>query len=154
MKCPFCSSPDSRVIDSRTINDGSTVRRRRECSSCEKRFTTYEKIEEIPLMVIKKDGSREVFDNTKLMAGIMKACEKRPISMDTMQTVTDEIEKELRNTLEMEVTSQAIGQLVMEKLKAIDQVAYVRFASVYREFKDVNDFVQELEKLFLHEKEK
>ncbi len=154
MKCPFCSSPDSRVIDSRTINDGSTVRRRRECSSCEKRFTTYEKIEEIPLMVIKKDGSREVFDNTKLMAGIMKACEKRPISMDTMQTITDEIEKELRNTLEMEVTSQAIGQLVMEKLKAVDQVAYVRFASVYREFKDVNDFVQELEKLFLHEKEK
>jgi len=154
MKCPFCSSPDSRVIDSRTINDGSTVRRRRECSSCEKRFTTYEKIEAIPLMVIKKDGSREVFDNTKLMAGIMKACEKRPISMDTMQNVTDEIEKELRNTLEMEVTSQAIGQLVMEKLKAIDQVAYVRFASVYREFKDVNDFVQELEKLFLHEKEK
>lgn len=147
MRCPFCGFLDSKVLDSRPADDGNVIRRRRECSECAKRFTTYEKIDEIPLVVVKKDGSREVFDRTKILGGIIKACEKRSISLTEMEHTADEIEKDLRNTMESEVTSQHIGEIVMDKLRQVDQVAYVRFASVYRQFKDVSNFIQELEKL-------
>ena len=147
MRCPFCGFLDSKVLDSRPADEGNAIRRRRECIECAKRFTTYEKIDEIPLVVVKKDGSREVFDRTKILGGIIKACEKRAISLTEMEHTADEIEKELRNTMDLEVTSQHIGEIVMDKLRAVDQVAYVRFASVYRQFKDVSNFIQELEKL-------
>ena len=147
MKCPFCSFEESKVIDSRPTDEGQRIRRRRECLSCGKRFTTYEIIESLPIIVIKKDKSRETFNRDKLMTGLLRACEKRPVSIDTLDNMIDEIETTLQNSLDREVSSEKIGQLVMEKLKKIDEVAYVRFASVYRQFKDINTFVRELNKL-------
>lgn len=150
MKCRYCLGTESKVVDSRPTDDGTSIRRRRECISCGKRFTTYEKIEEIPIMVVKKDGSREAFDSTKILAGIRKACEKRPVSAAEQDKLVDEVVREVFNTLEQEVTSTYIGELVMKGLKQLDEVAYVRFASVYRQFKDINTFMAEL-KLLLEE---
>ena len=147
MKCPFCSFEESKVIDSRPTDEGQRIRRRRECLSCGKRFTTYEIIESLPIIVIKKDKSRETFNRDKLMTGLLRACEKRPVSIDTLDNMIDEIDTTLQNSLDREVSSEKIGQLVMEKLKKIDEVAYVRFASVYRQFKDINTFMRELNKL-------
>ena len=147
MKCPYCGEQDSKVIDSRHSEDGSSIRRRRECDGCGKRFTTYEKIEQMILMVIKKDGSREAFDRNKIMNGIIKACEKRPVPMAEIEKVVDDIERGLNNMMEKEVESTFIGELIMERLRKLDEVAYVRFASVYREFKDVNTFMDELKKV-------
>ncbi len=147
MKCPFCGYSESRVIDSRPAEEGTTIRRRRECLSCQKRFTTYEIMERVPLVVIKKDGSRQTFDKVKILNGLLRACEKRPVALADMNKVTDEIEQELQNSLEREIDSTAIGELVMKKLKELDEVAYVRFASVYRQFKDLNTFMDELTKL-------
>ena len=147
MKCPFCSFEESKVIASRPTDEGQRIRRRRECLSCGKRFTTYEIIESLPIIVIKKDKSRETFNRDKLMTGLLRACEKRPVSIDTLDNMIDEIETTLQNSLDREVSSEKIGQLVMEKLKKIDEVAYVRFASVYRQFKDINTFMRELNKL-------
>ena len=147
MKCPFCGSLDSRVLDSRPTDEGSAIRRRRECGSCAKRFTTYEKIETLPLFVIKKDGRRESFDRNKIMAGLLRACEKRPIAIKELDKLVQDIEKSIYGSMEQEITSQKIGQMVMERLKDLDEVAYVRFASVYRQFKDVNNFIDELEKM-------
>ena len=147
MQCPFCSFEESKVIDSRPTDEGQRIRRRRECLSCGKRFTTYEIIESLPIIVIKKDKSRETFNRDKLMTGLLRACEKRPVSIDTLDNMIDEIETTLQNSLDREVSSEKIGQLVMEKLKKIDEVAYVRFASVYRQFKDINTFMRELNKL-------
>lgn len=147
MKCPYCEYLESKVIDSRPTDEGQAIRRRRECISCGKRFTTYEKIEEIPLIIVKRDGNRQSYDRNKLLNGIIKSCEKRPVSMTTIESIVDEIERSLSNSLEKEITSVAIGEMVMNKLKTIDEVAYVRFASVYRQFKDVNSFMDELKKL-------
>ena len=147
MKCPFCGFEESKVIDSRPTDEGQRIRRRRECLSCGKRFTTYEIIESLPIIVIKKDKSRETFNRDKLMTGLLRACEKRPVSIDMLDNMIDEIETVLQNSLDREVSSEKIGELVMEKLKVIDEVAYVRFASVYRQFKDINTFMQELNKL-------
>ena len=146
MKCPFCDSADTKVIDSRPTEEGHAIRRRRGCDKCGKRFTTYEKVEENLLMVAKKDSRREVFDRSKVLNGIVKACEKRPVSMAQMEAMVDEIEKKLNNLMEKEVSSDYIGELVMEELKKVDEVAYVRFASVYRQFTDVNTFIREIEK--------
>ena len=154
MRCPFCEHDDTKVIDSRHTEDGHAIRRRRECVSCGKRFTTYEKIEQMILMVIKKDGSREAFDRNKIMNGIIKACEKRPVPMAEIEKVVDEIERGLNNMMEKEVESTFIGELIMESLRKLDEVAYVRFASVYRQFTDVNTFVAEIEKLLTAQKEK
>lgn len=147
MKCPFCNNDDTKVIDSRPIEEGHAIRRRRGCDNCGKRFTTYEKVEETILMVAKKDSRREVFDRSKVLNGIVKACEKRPVSMARIEEMADDIEKSLNNLMEKEVTSDYIGELVMEQLKKVDEVAYVRFASVYRQFTDVNTFIKEIEKL-------
>ena len=147
MKCPFCGFEESKVIDSRPTDEGQRIRRRRECLKCGKRFTTYEIIESLPIIVIKKDKSRETFNRDKLMTGLLRACEKRPVSIDTLDNMIDEIETVLQNSLDREVSSEKIGELVMEKLKKIDEVAYVRFASVYRQFKDINTFMHELNKL-------
>jgi transcriptional repressor NrdR len=147
MKCPFCGSAESKVIDSRPTDEGTIIRRRRECIECEKRFTTYEKIESIPLRVIKKDKSREMFDSQKLLNGIMRACEKRPVTMEQLQNIVDEIENDIFSTLDKEISTKEIGQKVMDALKKIDEVAYVRFASVYRQFKDIDTFMQELSAL-------
>ncbi len=147
MKCPFCGYEESKVIDSRPTDEGERIRRRRECLKCTKRFTTYELIESLPIIVIKKDGSREVFDRQKLMTGMLRACEKRPVSIETLDHIIDNIETVIQNNLDREVNSDKIGQLVMEQLKDIDEVAYVRFASVYRQFKDINTFMDELNKL-------
>ena len=144
MKCPFCGYEESKVIDSRPTDEGERIRRRRECLKCGKRFTTYEIIESVPILVIKKDKSREVFDRNKLLNGMMRACEKRPVAMDTLEKAVDEIEATLQNSLDREVTSMRIGELAMDKLKDIDEVAYVRFASVYRHFRDINAFMDEL----------
>lgn len=144
MKCPFCGFEESKVIDSRPTDEGERIRRRRECIKCTKRFTTYEIIESVPILVVKKDKSREAFDSQKLMNGMLRACEKRPVSMETIENAVSEIETTLQNSLDREVTSVRVGELVMEKLKAIDEVAYVRFASVYKQFKDVNAFMEEL----------
>ena len=154
MKCPFCENPDTKVIDSRQTDDGHAIRRRRECENCKKRFTTYEKVEEMILMVIKKDGSREAFDRNKIFSGIRKACEKRPVPVAKMEEVVDEIERGLNNMMEKEVESAFIGELIMEKLRDLDEVAYVRFASVYRQFTDINTFVSEIEKLLTSKKGK
>ena len=154
MRCPFCEHDDTKVIDSRHTEDGHAIRRRRECDSCGKRFTTYEKIEQMILMVIKKDGSREAFDRNKIMNGIIKACEKRPVPMAEIEKVVDEIERGLNNMIEKEVESTFIGELIMESLRKLDEVAYVRLASVYRQFTDVNTFVAEIEKLLTAQKEK
>lgn len=147
MRCPFCENIDTRVIDSRPTEEGHAIRRRRECDNCNKRFTTYEKVEEMMFMVIKKDGSREAFDRNKVLNGIIKACEKRPVSMASIEKIVDDIERGLNNMMEKEVESHLIGEVIMEHLKELDEVAYVRFASVYRQFKDVNTFIAEIEKL-------
>ncbi|MEA4814891.1 MAG: transcriptional regulator NrdR [Oscillospiraceae bacterium] len=147
MKCPFCGYKESKVMDSRPTEEGSSIRRRRECLKCGKRFTTYETVESMPLVVVKKDGSRQSFERRKVLNGMLRACEKRPVSMETLERLTDEIEQELQNSLEREINTEHIGELVMEKLKAVDEVAYVRFASVYRQFKDINTFMTELNKL-------
>ncbi|MBQ8304317.1 MAG: transcriptional regulator NrdR [Clostridia bacterium] len=147
MKCPYCGFEESKVIDSRPTDEGEKIRRRRECLNCTKRFTTYEQIESLPIMVIKKDKTRETFNRDKLLTGMLRACEKRPVSIDQMESMIDEIETTIQNTLDREVTSEKIGELVMDKLKSVDEVAYVRFASVYRQFKDINTFMSELNKL-------
>jgi len=147
MKCPFCGYAESKVIDSRPTDEGERIRRRRECLRCEKRFTTYEIIETTPLMVIKRDGSREVFSRDKLLNGMIKSCEKRPVSLSVLEDAVTDIETQLQNRLEREVNSSLIGELCMEKLRGVDQVAYVRFASVYRQFQDIQSFLEELQKL-------
>lgn len=147
MKCPFCLYPESKVIDSRPADDGQRIRRRRECMKCEKRFTTYEAIESQPVIIIKRDKSRQVFDRNKLLSGMLRACEKRPVALETLENAIDEIESQLQNSLEREVTSVAIGELALQKLKYIDEIAYVRFASVYRDFKDIESFKNELNQL-------
>lgn len=147
MKCPFCGFEESKVIDSRPTDEGERIRRRRECIGCLKRFTTYEIIESVPVIVVKKDKSREVFDRNKLFNGMLRACEKRPVSLESIERAVDEIETTLQNSLDREVTSVRIGELAMDKLKDLDEVAYVRFASVYRQFKDINTFMDELTKL-------
>ena len=147
MKCPYCSFEESKVIDSRPTDEGERIRRRRECLNCQKRFTTYEIIESLPIIVIKKDKSREVFNRDKLINGMLKACEKRPVSINDIERAVDDIEAKLQNSLDREVTSDAIGEFVMDKLKELDEVAYVRFASVYRQFKDLSTFMEELNKL-------
>ena len=147
MKCPFCAHPESKVVDSRPADEGSSIRRRRECLACHKRFTTYETMESLPLVVIKRDGSRQAFDKTKLLGSMLKACEKRSVPTSTLERLADEIEQSLQNELLREIPSTQIGELVMEKLKDVDEVSYVRFASVYRQFKDINTFMEELNKL-------
>ncbi len=151
MKCPFCNYGDTKVIDSRAQDDNSAIRRRRLCESCGKRFTTYERIDTIPITIIKRDGNREIFDKSKLLGGIMKSCNKRPITVKQIEALVDDIENTLMGGGEKEVESKRIGTMVMDRLKEIDEVAYVRFASVYRQFKDINTFIDELKKL-LHEK--
>ena len=147
MKCPYCGFEESKVIDSRPTDEGERIRRRRECLNCQKRFTTYEVVESLPIIVIKKDKSREVFNREKLLNGLLRASEKRPVSIDTLDRVVDEIETVLHNSLDREVSSVKIGELAMEKLRSIDEVAYVRFASVYRQFKDINTLMTELTNL-------
>ena len=147
MKCPACGALDSKVVDSRPTEEYATIRRRRECIQCGKRFTTYEKIESTPILVIKKDGRREVFDRQKVINALLKACGKRPVAISDMESVVDNIEKELSNSLTQEVQSEQVGEMIMDRLKDLDEVAYVRFASVYRSFKDINTFMEELKKL-------
>lgn len=151
MKCPFCNFADTKVIDSRAQDDNSVIRRRRVCEKCGKRFTTYERVDMIPITVIKRDGTREIFDNAKLQNGIMKSCNKRPVTAQQIQKLVDDIENTLAGSGEREVESKQLGNMVIERLKDLDEVAYVRFASVYRQFKDINSFIDELEKM-LHEK--
>lgn len=147
MKCPYCGYSESKVIDSRPTDEGERIRRRRECLNCAKRFTTYEVIETVPVVVVKKDKSREAFDRNKLLNGLLRACEKRPVPLETLERIVDEIETLLQNSLDREVPSTLIGTYAMDKLKKVDEVAYVRFASVYREFKDINTFMDELNKI-------
>ena len=153
MKCPFCNYADTKVIDSRGQDDNSVIRRRRLCESCGKRFTTYERIDMIPVTVIKRDGTREIFDKNKLLGGILKSCNKRPVTAKQIETLVDDIENTLTGSGEREVHSKDIGNMVMERLKELDEVAYVRFASVYRQFKDINTFIDELEKMLKEKKE-
>ena len=150
MSCPFCKQPDSRVIDSRAADEGTTIRRRRECSKCGRRFTTYEVVERLPLMVVKRDNRREPFSRDKLLTGIIRSCDKRDISMEQITNFVAEIEHEIRNRTEPEVPSEKIGEIVMERLKDFDEVAYIRFASVYRKFDDITNFIEELETLRAH----
>lgn len=147
MKCPFCNFPDSKVVDSRPTDEGTSIRRRRECLKCMKRFTTYETVERLPLMLIKRDGAREPYDRNKLLSGVMKACEKRPVPQARLEQLVDTVEQRLFGTLETEISSQKIGEMVMDELRKVDEVAYVRFASVYRQFKDINTFLDELNTL-------
>ena len=147
MKCPFCGNPESKVIDSRPAEEGTTIRRRRECLKCQRRFTTYEIMERLPLVVIKRNGSRQGFDKVKLINGMVRACEKRPVPLTEIERIADQIEQELQGSLEREISSTAIGEMVMMRLRDLDEVAYVRFASVYRSFKDIDTFMQELTKL-------
>ena len=147
MKCPYCGYSESKVIDSRPADENSSIRRRRECLSCGKRFTTYETVESLPMVVVKKDGSRQSFDRRKVLGGMIRACEKRPVPLAELEKIAEEIEQDLQNSMEREVSTEAIGEQVMEKLKGVDEVAYVRFASVYRQFKDINTFMSELNKL-------
>lgn len=147
LRCPYCDYQESKVVDSRPTDEGQVIRRRRECMNCQKRFTTYEKIEDIPIMVIKKDGTRETYIRNKLMNGIIRACQKRPVSISQMEEIVDSIEKSLSNDMEKEIKTDKIGEMVLNKLKDIDEVAYVRFASVYREFNDLETFMEELQKL-------
>lgn len=147
MKCPYCGYSESKVIDSRPADDGASIRRRRECLSCAKRFTTYETVESVPLVVVKKDGSRQSFDRSKILGGLIKACEKRPVPLETLEKAVTDIEQKLLGSMEREIPSERVGELVMEQLKTIDQVAYVRFASVYRQFQDIDSFMAELNKL-------
>ncbi|MBP3781589.1 MAG: transcriptional repressor NrdR [Selenomonas sp.] len=150
MRCPYCKNNDSRVIDSRAAEEGATIRRRRECTSCGKRFTTYEVVEKQPLMVVKQDGRREVFKREKILNGIIRACDKRDISLERITNLTNEIERDIRNTMEQEVSTSDIGKLVMNRLKDFDEVAYIRFASVYRKFADISSFMEELRELQAH----
>ncbi len=152
MKCPFCSYAESKVIDSRPAEEGATIRRRRECLACKKRFTTYEIIERMPLVVIKRDGSRQSFDRVKLINGMVRACEKRPVTLAQLEKIADDIEQELQSHLEREVSTVDIGEMVMNYIRNVDEVAYVRFASVYRSFKDINTFMEELTKLLSDKK--
>lgn len=147
MRCPYCGKQDSRVVDSRPAEDRDSIRRRRECLGCGKRFTTYEIVESLPMIVIKKDGKRQEFDREKLLRGMIRACEKRPVKIEELEEIANEVEQELANTLAREIHAQRIGELVMEKLRKVDEVSYVRFASVYRQFKDINTFMEELSKL-------
>ncbi|MDP2892586.1 MAG: transcriptional regulator NrdR [Bacillota bacterium] len=147
MKCKYCGEPESKVIDSRPTEEGNVIRRRRECISCGKRFTTYEKVETVPVLVVKKDGRRELFDSEKIMAGVIKACEKRPVTIKEVEALVDDVEKQVYNSLVQEISSHEIGEMVMQRLKALDEVAYVRFASVYRQFRDISTFMKELTKL-------
>jgi transcriptional repressor NrdR len=147
MKCPHCGFQESKVVDSRHSEDGTSIRRRRECLNCQKRFTTYETVESLPIIVVKRDNSRQAFDRNKIMNGMLRACEKRPVSMQDLENAVNEIEALVQNSLEREITTEFIGEQVMEKLKALDEVAYVRFASVYRQFKDIHSFMQELNKI-------
>ncbi|MBI4443032.1 MAG: transcriptional repressor NrdR [Acidobacteria bacterium] len=147
MKCPFCGHPEDKVVDSRESKEGQSIRRRRECLSCQRRFTTYERVDEIPYMVIKKDGSREKFDRQKILAGLLRACEKRPVSMSQLQSIVDQVELLVVDAPEREVPSREIGELLMRRLRELDKVAYVRFASVYLDFKDVREFMDELKEL-------
>lgn len=147
MRCPYCNQPESKVIDSRPTEESNSIRRRRECLGCGKRFTTYETVENVPLVVVKKDGSRQSFDRQKILNGLVKACEKRPVPLDTLENVVNDIEQHLLNTMDKEIPSDRVGELVMDALREIDQVAYVRFASVYRQFQDIDTFVSELNKL-------
>ena len=147
MKCPFCGHPESKVIDSRPADENASIRRRRECLACGKRFTTYETVESLPIVVIKKDGSRQSFDRQKVLRGMIRACEKRPVSLAELERIADEIEQELQNSMEREIRTADVGEKVMDRLRKVDQVAYVRFASVYRQFKDIDTFMAELNKL-------
>ncbi len=147
MKCPYCGHPESKVIDSRPADENASIRRRRECLSCARRFTTYETVESLPMVVIKKDGSRQSFDRQKVLRGMIRACEKRPVALAELERIADEIEQELQNSMEREIRTEVIGEKVMERLRKVDQVAYVRFASVYRQFKDIDTFMAELNKL-------
>ena len=147
MKCPFCGYLDSKVVESRPAEDGASIRRRRECLACHKRFTTFEIMESLPMVVIKKDGSRQTFDKSKLLNSMIRACEKRTVSFDTLSKIADEIEQSLQNEMNREIPSEKIGEMVMDRLKEVDEVAYVRFASVYRQFKDISTFMSELNKL-------
>ena len=152
MKCPYCGFKESKVVDSRPAEEGNSIRRRRECLSCSKRFTTYETVESLPMVVVKRDGSRQTFDRRKLVNGMLRACEKRPVSVAQLENLGEEIEQELQNSLEREISTEHVGELVMDKLKGVDEVAYVRFASVYRQFKDINTFMRELNKLLDEDK--
>ncbi len=152
MRCPACAHPDSKVVDSRPASDGSSIRRRRECLCCGKRFTTYETVESLPLIVVKKDRTREAFDRNKILKSIIRACDKRQVTMEQMERAVSEIETTLQNALQNEINSSAIGEMVMEKLKVMDEVAYVRFASVYRQFKDIGAFMEELNRLLIEKK--
>ena len=147
MKCPYCGYKESKVVDSRPADEGNSIRRRRECLACEKRFTTYETLESLPMVVIKKDGSRQSFDRRKVLGGMIRACEKRPVPLAELEKIAEEIEQDLQNSMEREISTEAIGEKVMERLRNVDQVAYVRFASVYRQFKDIDTFMTELNKL-------
>ncbi len=147
MRCPFCSNPESKVVDSRPSDEGSSIRRRRECLVCHRRFTTYETMESIPLVVIKRDGSRQAFDKGKVLGGMLRACEKRPVAFDALEHIADEIEQTLQNEMTREITTTQIGEMVMERLRNVDEVAYIRFVSVYRQFKDISTFMEELRKL-------
>ena len=147
MKCPYCGHLESKVVDSRPSDEGASIRRRRECLECHRRFTTYETMESLPLVVVKKDGSRQSFDKSKLLNGMIRACEKRPVSFNTLESIANEIEQTLQNEMDREIPSARIGELVMDRLKKVDEVAYVRFASVYRQFKDISTFMAELNKL-------
>ena len=154
MKCPYCGFNESKVIDSRPADENNSIRRRRECLSCTRRFTTYETVESLPLVVVKKDGSRQSFDRAKVLGGMIRACEKRPVPLARLEKVSAEIEQELQNAMEREVSTEVIGERVMENLRAIDQVAYVRFASVYRQFKDIDSFMEELSKLLAEQNQR
>ena len=147
MRCPYCNHPESKVVDSRPSDEGASIRRRRECLECHKRFTTYEIIESLPLVIIKKDGSRQSFDRSKILTSMLKACEKRSVPVAVLEQIASEVEQTLQNEMDREIPSTRVGQLVMEKLKGVDEVAYVRFASVYRQFKDINTFMEELTRL-------
>ena len=147
MKCPFCGYSESKVIDSRPADEGASIRRRRECLSCSKRFTTYETVESLPMVVVKKDGSRQSFERQKVLGGMIRACEKRPVPLAELEKIASEIEQDIQNSMEREISTEAIGEKVMERLRTVDQVAYVRFASVYRQFKDIDTFMAELNKL-------
>ena len=147
MKCPYCGYQDSKVVDSRPAEDGGSIRRRRECLGCGKRFTTYETVETLPLIVVKKDGSRQGFDRNKILKGLIHACDQRRVDMETMMAITDQVEQEAQNSISREISTQRIGEMVMERLKKVDEVSYVRFASVYREFKDMDSFMDELRRM-------
>ena len=153
MKCPYCGFDESKVIDSRPADEGKSIRRRRECLSCEKRFTTYETVESLPMVVVKKNGRRQSFDRRKVFNGMLRACEKRPVPVAELERIAEEIEQNLQNSLEREISTERIGEEVMERLKKVDEVAYVRFASVYRQFKDIGTFMEELNKLLEHQEE-